>query len=307
MKKSVKILGYLGAGLFFFVFFLFWSFPYDVLKTRILNQIEESMGGGYRLKVQSMSAGLIFGFTFKNVEVVRREGGKDIVLLKSPKLNVNPSFMAMLRKVNRLSFSVVVGKGELSGSYLDSASNNEIELEFDELNLADLKFLSAVYHVNMKGTINGEYSLNINKKDPTKNSGKVDLDLVNFSLDPIKFRMDPNTPESEIQIPEIKLSGAKGSKLLAEMQKNDILLKELLFTGADVDLNLKGSINTAPRIDDYRIDLSGTFKVKPELAQSVQLLALFEQQKQPDGTYPLTLNGKLMKPGISVGAFRLPF
>lgn len=307
MKKSVKILGYFGAGVFFFVFFLFWTFPYDVLKTRILNQIEDSIGGGYRLKVQSMSAGIIFGFTFKNVEVIRREGGKDVVLLKSPKLRVNPSFLAMMSKVKKLSFSIEVGKGELSGSYLDSSTNNEIDLEFDELNLADLKFLSAVYHLNMKGVVTGEYSYNLNKKDPTKNSGKIDLNLVNFSLDPIKFRMDPNTPESEMQIPEIKLSGSKGSKLLAEVQKSDILIKEFLLTGADVDLNMKGTLNTSPRVDDYRIDLSGTFKVKPELAQAVPLLALFEQQKQPDGTYPLTVNGRLMKPGISVGAFRLPF
>ena len=304
MKKSVKILGYFGAGVFFFVFFLFWTFPYDVLKTRILNQIEDSIGGGYRLKVQSMSAGIIFGFTFKNLEVIRREGGKDVVVLKSPKLRVNPSFLAMMSNVKKLSFSIEVGKGELSGSYLDSSTNNEVDLEFDEFNLADLKFLS---HINMKGVVTGDYSFNLNKKDPTKNSGKIDLSLVNFSLDPIKFRMDPNTPESEMQIPEIKLSGSKGSKLFAEVQKSDILIKELILTGADVDLNLKGSLNTTPRVDDYRIDLTGTFKVKPELAQAVPLLALFEQQKQADGAYPLSLNGRLMKPGITVGAFRLPF
>jgi len=307
MKKSVKILGYFGAGLFFFVFFLLWTFPYDVLKTRVLNQIEDSLGGQYRLKVQSMSAGLIFGFTFKNVEVVKRDGGKDVVLLKSPKLRVNPSFLALLRKVTRLSFSVELGKGEISGSYLDSPSTNEIDLDFDDLSLTDLKFLSALYHVNLKGLVKGSYSLDVNKKDPSKNSGKIDLTLSNFSLDPIKFRMDPNTPESEMQIPQIKLSAAKGSKFVAEFHKMDIAVKELTLNGADVDLNMKGTVSLMPRIEDYRIDLSGSFKIKPDLAQAIPILALFEQQKQPDGSYPLTLNGKLMKPGISVGAFRLPF
>lgn len=307
MKKSVKILGYFGAGIFFFVFFLLWTFPTDVLKTRIINQIEDSMGGQYRIKVQSMSAGLIFGFTFKNVEVVKRDEGKDVLLLKSPKFRINPSFLALLRKTTKLSFSVDVGKGDLSGTYLDSASENEMALDFDDLNLVDLKFLSALYKINLKGMINGSYQVDTHKKDPSKNTGKIDLTLSNFSLDPIKFKMDPTSPESEMQIPEIKLSAAKNSKLIAEFHKSDIAIKELSFNGADVDLNLKGTINTAPRIDDYRMDISGTFKMKPELAQAIPIMALFEQQKQADGAYPLTLNGKLIKPSISVGAFKLPF
>lgn len=307
MKSWMKLLGYFGAGLCFFVLFLLWTFPYDVLKTRIINQIEDSMGGQYRIKVQSMSAGLIFGFTFKNVEVVKRDEGKDVVLLKSPHFRINPSFLALLRKSTKLYFTVDVGKGDVSGNYLDSSSVTELNIDFDDLNLADVKFLESLYKINLKGIISGEYQSYVNKKDAAKNSGKIDLTLSNFSLDPIKFKMDPTSAESEIQIPQIKLSGSKNSKLIAELRKSDIVIKELNLNGADVDLNLKGTLNMAPRLEDYRLDISGTFKVKPELAQAIPILALFEQQKQSDGAYPITLNGKFMKPGISVGAFRLPF
>ncbi len=307
MKKSVKILGYFGAGVFFFIFFLIWTFPTDVLKTRIINQIEDSIGGQYRIKVQSMSASLIFGFTFKNLEVVKREDGKDVLLLKSPKFRINPSLMALLRNTTKLSFSVELGKGEVSGSYLDSSSENEVELDFDDLNLADLKFLSTLYSINLKGVINGTYQLDSNKKDPSKNRGKIDLTLANFSLDPIKFKMDPTAPESEMVIPQIKLSGAKNSRFVAEFQKSDLAIKEFVFAGADVDLNLKGTLNITPKPDDYRLDVTGTLKLKPELAQAIPIMALFEQQKQADGSYPLTINGRFWKPAISVGAFKLPF
>lgn len=307
MKNWVKILGYFGVGVFFFVFFLFWTFPYDVLKTRIINQIEDSMGGAYRVKVQSMSAGIIFGFTFKNLEVVKRDDGKDILLFKTPKFRINPSLMALLRKTTRLSFSVDAGKGDVSGSYLDSPTENETIINFDEINLTDLKFLSALYGINLKGVLDGDYEFDYNKKDPTKSSGKINLSLINFSLDPFKVRMDPNTPESEMQIPQIKLSGAKNSKLMAEFHKTDLDITELSLNGGDLELSLHGKITVTPRIEENKIDLSGTFKVKPELLQSVPILALFEQQKQTDGTYPITLTGRMMKPSISVGAFRLPF
>ncbi len=305
MKNWMKVLGYFGVGVFFFMFFLLWTFPFDVLKTRILNQIEDSMGGQYRLKVQSMSAGLIFGFTFKNVEVMKRDDG--VILFKSPKFRVNPSFLALLRKSTQLSFSVIAGKGDVSGSYLDSASESNINLNFDELNLSDLKFLSALYGINLKGTIDGDYDLSFNKKDPNKNSGKINLSLMNFLLDPFKVRMDPNSPESEMLVPEIKLSGAKNSKLVASLNKSDLDIQELSFNGGDVELSLKGKVNLAPRMDDYRIDLKGIFKVKPELVKAVPIMALFEQQKQADGSYPITLTGRLLKPAMSVGAFRLPF
>lgn len=307
MKNWVKILGYFGAGIVFFLFFLLWTFPYDVLKTRILNQIEDSLGGQYRLKVQSMSASILWGFTFKNVEVIKKDEGKDVVLLKSPKFRVNPSFLALMSHNTKLSFMVLVGKGELSGTYRDSTAESSLSLDFDDLNLADLKFLSELYNINIKGMINGTYAMTSNKKDASKNSGKVDLTLSNFTLDPIKFRMDTSSPESEMTIPSIKLSSSKNSKFVGEFRRNDLVIKEFSLNGADIDLNLKGTLNTAPRFDDYRIDLSGNFKIKPELAKNIPILALFEQQKQPDGAYPLNFNGRLMKPGISVGAFRLPF
>jgi type II secretion system protein N len=307
MNRWIRYLGYLGAGIFFFVFFLLWTFPYDVLKTRIVNQIQDGLGGDYRIKIQKMSAGILTGLSFKNIEVVKKEAGKELLLFKSPKLKLHPSLLALLQQNTDVSFSVQAGKGEMSGDYLDAPDQTRIRINFDELNLTDLKFISALYGLNLKGVLDGDFDVKLSKKDPTKNDGKIDLQLISLTLDPMKINLDPNSPESAMDLPKLTLTGSKNSKISAEMNKSDMEIKELSFKGGDVDLTLKGKLTLAPKLDDYKIDLQGRFKLNPQLSQAIPLLALFEQQKEVDGSYPLQLSGKFTKPSIMVGKFKLPF
>lgn len=307
MKGIVKYLVYAGAGLFFFIFFLFWTFPYDVLKTQMIHQIEDGLGGQYRIKVQKMSAGLITGFTFKNVEVVKKDAGRDVLMFKSPKLKINPSLLALLSKKTVASYSIVAGKGEVDGKIIDSADETRVIANLDELNLNELKFLSVSYGVNLKGIVDGDIDLKFSKKDPTKNSGKIELNLISWVLDPMKIKMDPQAPEATMDLPKITLTGAKNSKLTGDLVKNDLNIKDLSLKGGDIDLNMKGKLTITPKVDDYQLNLDGKFKLTPALTQAIPMLALFEQQKQADGSYDLQLSGRFVKPSITVGRFKLPF
>jgi len=307
MKGASRVLAYFGAGVLFFVFFLFWTFPYDVLKSRILNQIEDGLGGQYRIKVQKMSGGLLFGLAFKNVEVVKKEGGKDLLLFKTARLRLRPSWIGLLRKNTSVSFDVKTSKGGLDGKFVDSADQTRVQLELDEVPLGDFRFLSALYGVNLKGTLDGDADLKINKKDVAKNAGQVEVDLINLTLDPMKVRLDPNAPESTMDLPKITLTGAKNSKLLGTLTKTDFDVKEFTLKGGDLDLSLKGPINLGPRFEDHRVNLSGRLSLSPALAQAIPVLSLFEQQKLPDGSFDLQVGGRLAKPSITVGRFKLPF
>ncbi len=308
MKTWMKVLGYFGVGVFFFILFLYFTFPDEALKNYLLNQIEDGMGGKYRIKVSSMSSGIVFGLSFKNVEITRRDSDTPAIFFKSSKVNINPSIIAFLRKINKFSFSIVFGKGELSGNYYDSATENDIQLEFDKLNLKDINLSSELAIFNyLKGVLDGNFEVKFFAKDPSKNKGLIDVKLADFVITSFKTRMDPTSSESEIEIPEIKLSTSKNSKLVADFNKTDLNIKQFVFSGGDIEINVNGQIHLAQKVNDYQLDLRGNIKINSEAVKKVPLLALFEQQKQADGTYPFTLTGRLMKPSISVGAFRLPF
>jgi type II secretion system protein N len=307
MKGISRSLAYLGAGFFFFLFFLYWTFPSEVLKDRILHQVEDSLGGQYRLKVAKMSAGLVFGFTFKNLVVTKKQDGKDVTVFQSPSVSVNPSYLAMLRKNTDLSFNVATTKGGVKGQFSDSPDQTRVLVDLNDLNLSDLKFLAVSAGVPLKGIIGGEVDLKLSKKDVGKNSGNIDLDLKSLSLDPTKVKLDPSAPEAVMEIPKINLTGPKGSKIVGELSRNNLEIKELGLKGGDLDASLKGRLTLGPKIDDYQLNLEGPVKLGTALTEGVPLLSLFEQQKQSDGSYNLLISGRLVKPSITVGQFKVPF
>ncbi len=308
MNKTLRIILYTGAFFFFFVFFLYATFPDEVLKNFVLSKIEDALGQQYRIKVNKMSAGLIFGFSFKGVEVTDQSSAQPTVLLKATKVSLNPSLLAILQKNAKFNFDVVVGKGEVSGRYYNSSSESELRLDFDELNLAELGSSggsSLLSH--FQGKLDGKFYTDFYSNNPSKSEGEINLNFVDFGTTAFQVPMSPDMPGSEMEIPAIKLSTGKNSKLIATYAKQDWNIQELTFAGGDLELNLKGKITPGMHIEDYMIDLSGVAKIKGESLQKLPILALLESQREADGSYKLQLSGKLMKPSVTVGTFRLPF
>jgi len=308
LNKTLRIILYTGAFFFFFIFFLYATFPDEVLKNFVLSKIEDALGQQYRIKVSKMSAGLIFGFSFKGVEVSDQSGAQPTVLLKASKVSLNPSLLAILQKNAKFNFDVVMGKGEVSGRYYNSSSENELRLDFDELNLAELGSSGANNLLShFQGKINGKFYTDFYSNNPSKSTGQVNLNFVDFGTTAFQVPMSPDMPGSEMEIPAIKLSTAKDSKLVATYNKQDWNVQELVFTNGDLELNLKGRVTPGPHFEDYMIDLSGIARIKGENLQKLPILALLESQREADGTYKLQLSGKLAKPSVTVGTFRLPF
>jgi hypothetical protein len=145
------------------------------------------------------------------------------------------------------------------------------------------------------------------EKDVAKNSGKPRLDLNGLFADPTKIKFDPTMPESTMDLPKINLTGPKGSKLIGELSRNNIEIKELGLKGGDINAALKGRVTMAPQFDDYQLNLEGPVKLSGQLSEGVPMLSLFKQQQQSDGSYNLLLSGRLTKPAVTVGQFKIPF
>ena len=80
-----------------------------------------------------------------------------------------------------------------------------------------------------------------------------------------------------------------------------------LSTGGDLDLDLKGSVSLKGRgPEDYRLDIKGGFKMSENLTKALPFLFIIEKQKNAQGVYPLTVTGRLGKPNIQIGKFRVP-
>ena len=97
-----------------------------------------------------------------------------------------------------------------------------------------------------------------------------------------------------------------GTKVQASVSCGNFEIKEIKFQGGDLELEADGKIYGARQMENYRFNLKGNFKVSPDLAAKVPLLMTLDKQKTAEGTYPFTITGRISKPSIRVGEFKIP-
>ncbi len=308
-NPKLRMFVYVGAGLFFFLFWLVWVFPTDALKSRILTEIENQTQGRYKFDVGSLDVSIFGSVTFHNLKVSEGVGEGEKVLLKTPKLKLSfsPFALGSMAKSPKLDFYLKGSKGDLEGNFQQDGDELQLKATFDQFPIADLGIIGAKAKLDLSGTLDGDIDLSLNRADAAKNSGKIDLSLLNLTMGPKRISIDPSSPEASMEIPEIKLSGAKDSGIQGEVKKENLELNSIKLQGGDLDLDLSGRVVLqGARAGDYRLALQGGFSIAEALAKALPFLFIIEQQKNPQGVYPLNITGRLGKPSIRVGTFQLP-
>ena len=109
-----------------------------------------------------------------------------------------------------------------------------------------------------------------------------------------------------IPLPETAITKGRDSRLKLTIDKGAVNVDEFRLAGGDLGLDLKGKVFLSTVLSNYRLNLTGSFAISDKLGQAIPFLFMAEKQKQADGSYPLTITGRLSEPAIKVGTFTLP-
>jgi type II secretion system protein N len=308
MKFKPSFILYAAAGILFFLFWLVVVFPYDALESRVITEIQNRTGGRYQIEMKEMDVSLFGSVSFDDLKVHEQAGGKKELLLKTPFLELGFSPLGVLSGQVDYDFFLKGSKsGELEGSFAQDNGTTRLAVDFDEFPLTELKFLAQKAKVGLKGNLDGEVDLTISPRDPTDNDGKIEINLSNLMTEPTSIMLDRNDPASAMTLPAIKLSGAKGSHIQALVVKDQLQIQSVKLTGGDFELDLKGSVQlTGASAKEFRLNIEGGFKLSENLAKDLPILFLIEKQKNEQGIYPISLTGRLGRPNIQIGKFRVP-
>lgn len=308
MKFKPNLIIYFLAGVFFFIFWMIVVFPEDAVESRVITEIENQTQGRYLIDTKDMDVSLLGSVTFKDLKLSEMVGGKKELMLQSPKLKVGFSPLGVLSQKVDFTFDLKGSKkGDLEGAIKKKDTQTDFALELDEYPLEELKFLGRVAKVNIKGLVDGDIDLQINTANPQSNDGEIDINLENIQTDATKISLDPNDPAASFPIPPIKVTGPKGSHIKAEVKQNFLNINSVKLAGGDITLDLKGKISLNGRsFRDYRMDLNGNFRISDTLNKTLPIGFILDKQKAADGSYPLRISGRMGKPQIMIGKFRVP-
>jgi type II secretion system protein N len=303
MHNLLKYIGYFFLLIFSFLFFLYWTFPYGVLKDRIVISAEQQLGGQYNVKIGDLSTSFITGVVLKDVKITKREQDKTENVWGATKVKIRTSLASILFGKTNVKFAVKNQKSEMTGSFKTAEEGFSLTSSLSNFNIGDIGMFNSDDGVKFASEIDGSLKLNMNKRQMIQSSGSADFSLSNIKLKAGELKIGEGI---NFTVPELIFSKGGGSSLKIDLSKGAIHIKEFKLADGDLKLDLSGDIFMSQILKNYRINLKGTFSVTPKLEQAIPILFMVEKQRQPDGTYPITITGRIEQPSIKIGDFTLP-
>lgn len=340
IREKVKIYGpYVGYSTFFFVallLFIYWSFPYDRVRDKIIAEFEKSQRTPPGAPKQTLSIGKLepswfTGVVLKDVALTTTpaDPNKAASVLRADEIRARVAFGSLFSSAKDLSFSAKALGGTIEGSITHKASaapttptatskkdagpkfDRTIKMDLDSVSLAELGPLRDAVGTAVGGTLKGTIDVTYGETRIDKANGTVALEVENFWVS------DGKTPfkipalkavfgSEDITLPQIVI----GNVPVQISVKNGVATVEKFEgKGKDLELGIDGRVTlreSVPESDlmlNLRFKFNDTYKKKGESTAGLLLLLDSEPKlrasKRPDGFYALRVMGPMGNPIIA--------
>lgn len=300
MPKPLQIIVYPVFAILTFFLFVLMLFPVDSIKARLISAAEQGLGGRYNVEIRDMSMSPFSGVGMEKV-VVTQKGGDKLAVLKLEQATVDISIMPLLWGSVQVDFDVDVDGGSLTGEMIQSGGALQIDADMKNFNVAGIPYLEINYGIPLSSNIDGTIDMEIFPQAPLRNNGSIKLAFKNLKLGESNIK-------GVFPLPSLLLAAPEGkSDLDVVMNRGNIEVRSFKLKGGDLDIALDGKITLAQKVSNFRINLRGKVGFSKKVEEELPILAMVEKQKGEDGLYPIKITGRLNKPKIEVGDFKLPF
>lgn len=304
--------------LFLLVVFLFWTFPYDRLKERVIAEFNarQPAGPATRLEIDELSSYWVSGIEAEGLRLVSpptkpAEDGKpapeNVVTIDD--MHARLSLLSYLFGTTNVNFGANAFGGELSGFSKQSSEAAEFRLNLDGVNLGQLPMLADIVELPLGGALSGEVSFLLPEGKFSKADGKIELAGVDVTVGDGKAKL-----KGAIALPTVN---AGELVILAEASEGRLKIEKFTIEGKDLQLVADGQIrlrdpfNTSLLELTVRFKFSDAYRNKNDTTRSLlgapgsTMPALFEMDpkvkraKRSDGFYGWRVSGPLARPTFS--------
>jgi type II secretion system protein N len=302
---------YVGFTVFFFISFfcfLYLTFPYEVLKESLSQDLGQMTG--YDIRIGKMSPSLPLGMKLEKISI-SKAGSSNVLSLDEVKVKV--SVLSLF--VGRLSPSLTLnsGKGSLEVNLglaiFDLVGGNPIPrfgaLKAQNLSLDQfISFLLAslssgpgadpligpfLGNLAVLGSLNGMLEFELDEKNATQSIGKVDLSLANAVL-----KMDHDS----LGFPNLVF---KPAGIKAKIQNGNLQVDESSgFYSDDLKIQTLGKIILKPNLTASQLDLQFVIQLDKDLKEKIGfVLDAIRGTATADGKLTIQVRGPLSQPVVN--------
>ncbi len=268
-KLLIRRLSFAAYFAAVFLFFLFLLFPFDLLKTRLQNEVRRR--SALELSIARISPRFLNTFLLTDV-VVSDQAGK--VLFESPSARTTVSLFGLLR--NRLSLKVKAKaySGDLLVRLQQGTGQQSLQIDADGLNIGAYPLLKN-FGLTLAGRIGGNFEM-------SGDTGKGRIWLKGFASRELKIKGFP--------IPDLDFDQCW---LEADVKGDRLTIRKLELDGKELKARCSGDV-----VLRERGSLNLTIKLKPSerLVREQAVVFSLLKNKDADGYYQFSLGGTVADP-----------
>jgi type II secretion system protein N len=311
-RQILKWVGYVAFYLFSLLVFSYLTFPYNRLADRIVQEFNAKQAGPkpMRLKLGDMSSYWFNGVEAEDITLTSPPGEPDEQgkpakpkVLKIDSAHVSVSLLRLLFGSVHLSFGADAFGGELSGSTSNSDEGRKLEVELEDLDLAQAPMFGDIVGLPLSGKLNGSIDFLMPEEKLAKADGKISLKVTDLAAGDGKAKIRDTIALPRLDAGELTLE--------AEAKAGVTKINNFSANGPDLKLESDGTLRLRDPFDTSLLNLNVSFKFqdrytnKSDITKSLfgsgSIPGLFDldpkmkHAKRADGSYGWRASGALAR------------
>ena len=288
----LRYLGYAAWFLGSLVLGLYLTFPWDVVKDRVLDQANQATG--LFITAESLEPSWITGIEAKKVKIVFSSDG-----LGDPppplELDGLEARIKLLEVITggigvTLSAPIALGSLDVDVSVTDEIIDLDLQLQNAQLDL--LGSVTSMLGLPLSGKITLDTKLKLGKKDPKLTTGRIALATEDLKI--LKGGKVGLFPMPPLELGNLELE--------VPVKQGKANFDDVRLAGADLEVTIKGNLSPAFPASRSSMNLSLGLKPTQKLLSSDPLLKPilnnFKRYQDSGGFYGVSIVGNVRRPRI---------
>ncbi|MDD5434019.1 MAG: type II secretion system protein GspN [Nitrospira sp.] len=286
LRNNYKaIIGYTLFSIAAFAVSLYFLFPKEAIKARIIYEIEK--GTATEISTRGDKWAFPLGITFKNFEFRKKTGNLSIVSAHLDKFSIE----VPLKSIFSLSPVSVINAnsygGSLKGMVTLSNDNRITQANWSNIDISKIEKVKDI-PAELTGLLSGDIQIKLMNNSPPE--GQVRLMIKNGKIGKIKIMGFP--------LPDIPIDELDGT---VDIKGQSLVFKDTHFKNNDLKGLIKGDIQLQTASSPGAINIAIKFAPGEKMKKEQRgILSFIERTKDKEGYYTIQIKGDLKKPSVSI-------
>lgn len=267
---------------------LYWTFPWDSIKTLMVTEFEARTGTN--VQIDKFEPIRMSGLQFEGVRISRAEE-PDVTLADIDMVRMRTHLGSLLTGRLIVDYDLEAYGGGLSGVFESREyTKHALAVNFRDLDLNKYRFAALVgdyASFNLYGNLSGHVNLFVNDKDKKQNKGEVNLSFANL-------RMTDAVVVSKSLPPVVFEPGA----INMAFDRKGFDISEWVMNGDNLSVNVAGDLALREPFERSRLNFTAKFRPSETMLDAVPELTL-AAEPDDEGWFNVRLRGTVEKPSTS--------